>query len=287
MSAFGVCLVGLVIGLSQRGPAQGDPAPPAAPEAKADPTLQALLDAHNRERAKDSLPPLRLAPLLSQSAKAHARDMAEHGKMTHDGSDGSTAAERIARTGYHARRSAENIAYGQRKVAEVVAAWMKSPGHRANILGPCEEMGAGTARDEEGRIYWCVNFGTPWPDTPAPEREAEVLAAINAARAGEKKPPVKLDKALSLRCRAQAQSEAKAGAKKAKAVDLRKMGEGLGYRSLAGFAATGLPEAADVVQGLREQESLAGPYGSVGIGVATDEGGVPHWVVVLGTKKSS
>lgn len=289
MGGIAVGVIGLLlVGGPRAVPLQdGTPAPKADPKgapapAKPSPIVLELLAAHNREREKEKLPPLRLNPLLSRVAAAHARDMAEHGKMTHEGSDGSTPAERIVRGGYRARRSAENVAYGQRRVVEVVSAWMKSPGHRANILGDFEEMGAGLARDGEGRVYWCVNFGTAWPSAPIPDRERGALDAINAARAEASKPAVKLDEVLARRCRDQAEADAKSG--DPKEPDLRKLSEGLGYQSLAGFTGTGFSEAEDVVEALRKQGDLLGKYGRIGIGLATDDKGVPHWVIVLARK---
>ena len=79
-----------------------------------------------------------------------------------------------------------------------------------------------------------------------------------------------------------AEADAKSG--EAKEPDLRTLSEGLGYRSLAGFAGTGIPEAEDVVEALRKQGDLAGKYGRIGVGLATDDKGVPHWVIVLARK---
>jgi uncharacterized protein YkwD len=56
----------------------------------------------------------------------------------------------------------ENIAAGQRTPAAVMDAWMKSPGHRANILN-CGfrviGMGVATVTGSPFGIYWTQNFG--------------------------------------------------------------------------------------------------------------------------------
>jgi hypothetical protein len=44
----------------------------------ADPAIKALLEAHNRERKKEHLGPLTLAPKLNEAARIHAADMAKH-----------------------------------------------------------------------------------------------------------------------------------------------------------------------------------------------------------------
>ena len=78
-----------------------------------DPIAVALLAAHNREREKKGLGPLKLSEKLSEAAAVHAKDMAEHQKLDHTGSDKSKVAERVKRTGYPYVLVGENIADGQ------------------------------------------------------------------------------------------------------------------------------------------------------------------------------
>ena len=56
--------------------------------------------------------------------------------------------------------AAENIAAGQRTPEEVVESWMNSPGHRANILGDCKELGVGLALGGHYGYYWTQCFAT-------------------------------------------------------------------------------------------------------------------------------
>jgi uncharacterized protein YkwD len=120
-----------------------------------------LVKAHNLRRAKAGLPPLFPNALLEAAAIGHARDMADRRKMAHRGGDGSSPFDRIDRQGYRYRAAAENVAYGFDDVDSVMAGWMKSPGHRRNILGQFSEIGVGRAIDKDGAAYWCVTFGTP------------------------------------------------------------------------------------------------------------------------------
>ena len=54
----------------------------------------------------------------------------------------------------------ENIAAGQPNPVEVMKAWMKSPGHRANILSCAfRNVGVGIALDGR-RPVWTQDFGT-------------------------------------------------------------------------------------------------------------------------------
>lgn len=100
---------------------------------------------------------LSLDPLLARAARAHSLDMAAHGYLGHIGSDGSTPAVRISRTGYPWRLVAENVASGSTTAAAVVADWLGSPGHCANIMGGgYRQMGVAFAvnLDTEGGVYW-------------------------------------------------------------------------------------------------------------------------------------
>lgn len=151
----------------------GDPVTPGTPvdvtrakpvpesDAEAAERVAAVVEAHSRERKEAGLPPLKASTKLQAAAQAHARDMAEHEKMNHKGSDRSTPFERIERQGYRYRRAGENIAYGQPDVEAVMKVWMNSPPHKKNILGGFSQIGVGYATAEDGTPYWCVTFGFP------------------------------------------------------------------------------------------------------------------------------
>lgn len=88
--------------------------------------------------------------------------------FSHTGIDGSTMVQRIQTTGYQFSSAAENIAAGYTTPEQVVAGWMESPGHRANILNPnLTEIGVGYyfLENDTANInynhYWTQNFGTP------------------------------------------------------------------------------------------------------------------------------
>lgn len=121
--------------------------------------VPALIEAHNLERQARGLAPLVEDPRLTAAAMGHATDMAARRRMTHRGSDFSTPFARIERAGYVYGRAGENVAAGQRSVDEVVRDWMRSLGHRRNVLGNFQHIGVGHATDRVGTPYWCVTFG--------------------------------------------------------------------------------------------------------------------------------
>ena len=111
-------------------------------------------------QARASCPAVTLNDSLSIAAQLHSEDQAKHNAMSHTGSDGSTFAERAERAGYH-HAIAENVAYGYSTPEAVVAAWLNSPDHRANILD-CEAraIGLGVAESADGTRYWTLIFGS-------------------------------------------------------------------------------------------------------------------------------
>ena len=123
--------------------------------------VEQVVEAHNARRAKAGLSALTINPELQAAAMEHARDMAERRKMAHKGGDGSSPFDRMKRQGYPFRAAAENVAYGFDDVESVMTGWMRSPGHRHNILGNFSEIGVGRAIARDGASYWCVTFGTP------------------------------------------------------------------------------------------------------------------------------
>lgn len=107
--------------------------------------------------------PLAASAALQRAAKAHADDMARRGVMEHAGGDGSTPAERATRAGYAWRFVGENVASGQSTPEQVVAEWLGSPRHCANIMSAdYSEMGVAVASSARG-VYWAQVFGTPAP----------------------------------------------------------------------------------------------------------------------------
>ena len=125
------------------------------------PILLETLDRVNAERSARGLAPFTYDDRLILAAQRHSEDQASRGQMSHTGGDGSTLAVRIDRLGYSWSRLGENVAYGSPDAALVVAAWMASPGHRANILSVNTQFGVGIALDADGREYWTQVFGTP------------------------------------------------------------------------------------------------------------------------------
>lgn len=88
----------------------------------------------NEERAKAGLSPLRWDNELAAMAKDKAIDMYVNNYFDHISPTYGSPFEMMTSYGISYSYAGENIARGQRTPAEVMNAWMNSPGHRANIL---------------------------------------------------------------------------------------------------------------------------------------------------------
>ncbi|MFF3605552.1 CAP domain-containing protein [Streptomyces sp. NPDC002463] len=112
----------------------------------------------NAERAKVGCTPVRADAKLAALAGAFSADMATRGFFDHTDPDGDTPWVRAAQAGISAM-GGENIARGQVDAAAVMASWMNSDGHRANILN-CDftTLGVGVAFGDGGP-WWTQDFG--------------------------------------------------------------------------------------------------------------------------------
>ena len=105
----------------------------------------------NAERAKAGLSPLSVSAELTGAACIRAREIVEQFSHTRpDGSSWSTVS---------AAANGENIAKGQSTADRVMAAWMSSEGHRANILRESFSTIGVCALKVDGVIYWVQLFG--------------------------------------------------------------------------------------------------------------------------------
>jgi uncharacterized protein YkwD len=118
----------------------------------------------NAERTNAGLPTLRTSSRLMEAAQLHADQMARLGRLEHviSGAQYPRPEDRLAAAGYQWSSYAENIAMGQTSAAAAMDSWMRSSGHRANILSTSvTEIGIGFARNSAGRPYYVQVFGRP------------------------------------------------------------------------------------------------------------------------------
>src|SRR5205807_9931988 len=96
----------------------------------------------NHERAVNGEAPLAVDSRLAAAAESHASEMISADYFAHVSPSGVTPVDRIRATGYipgpeYGYVIGENLAWGTLSLSTpraIVAAWMASPEHRANIL---------------------------------------------------------------------------------------------------------------------------------------------------------
>lgn len=141
---------------------QGNPGAPIAVQ------LRAMRCLTNYARAARGRPPLSRHRGLDRAARGKAADILRCDRFDHEacGRDFTYWFERV---GYAGRCTAlgENIAWGTGTLGSpraIFGAWIRSPGHRANILGGFEELGlglrVGRLEGNSGARVWTQEFGS-------------------------------------------------------------------------------------------------------------------------------
>ena len=161
---------GAVLVLATGAAAMPTAACPHQSEIGAPPSLQraAMLCLTNRARAAHGLPALVESKPLERAAVHKTADMLTCDEFSHEAC-GREFSYWMSRFGYleGCWSAAENIAWGTGSLGSVrgiFGAWMRSPGHRANILGPYSEIGisaaSGDLEGKAGAVVWTQDFGS-------------------------------------------------------------------------------------------------------------------------------
>jgi len=119
-----------------------------------------ILEFVNQDRLSDGLPALALNPTLNLAALAKAQDMIANHYFAHTSPEGVAPWYWIRSLGYNYAYAGENLAVGYSDANALVASWMNSPAHRANILSPnYQEMGLAVIKSENSTLVVQM-FGT-------------------------------------------------------------------------------------------------------------------------------
>jgi uncharacterized protein YkwD len=138
------------------------PLPPAAAAVRAaEPTalMSDVVTMTNQRRFANGCGQLAVDRELTVASVRQSLYMARTGVFSHVWGNGSTFVTRTRAAGYF-QPSGENIAWGYRTAAEVMAAWMNSPHHRSNILNcGAHSIGTGVVYGVNGVPYYTQVFG--------------------------------------------------------------------------------------------------------------------------------
>lgn len=112
-------------------------------------------------------PPLAWSDLAARAAALHADDMARRDQMGHYGSDGSLAGQRLTQAGYAWGGWGENLGQGQTELSELLAQWMASDGHCANLMHPrMTEFGIACRQRDGQDPFWALTLARPSRQPP-------------------------------------------------------------------------------------------------------------------------
>lgn len=115
----------------------------------------------NLEREKQGLSPLQADKKLNEAAYFKSEDMRNNAYFAHrhESATYNGLVELMEAFGISYRYVGENIAAGQRTAEAVMQSWMKSDGHRQNILNErVTHIGVGYASGGEWSHYWTQIF---------------------------------------------------------------------------------------------------------------------------------
>ena len=113
-----------------------------------------VVDLVNEERGKAGLKFLTMRDDLNKVAETKSQDMVNKGYFSHQSPTYGSPFDMLKQFGISYRTAGENIAQGQRTPGEVVGAWMKSPGHRQNILNAdFDSIGVGEVNKTWTQIF--------------------------------------------------------------------------------------------------------------------------------------
>lgn len=138
----------------------------AASDANAASFASEVIALVNTYRSQNGLGALASQSQLASAAQRHSLDMGCNFFMSHYGTDGSDPYSRIVDSGYPVNWWGENVAAGYATPAAVMDAWIASPPHNANLLGPnFTEIGIGYVYNANDTVnnyyhYWTMVLGS-------------------------------------------------------------------------------------------------------------------------------
>ncbi|HAT1882312.1 TPA: CAP domain-containing protein [Legionella pneumophila] len=111
----------------------------------------------NNYRQQHGLAPLKMDNRIVKEAKIHSMDMAKHA-IPFGHKYFKKRIDKLHTQIKNSNAGAENVAYNYKNAQDVVKNWLRSPGHKRNIVGNYDLTGIGIARDEKGKIYFTQIF---------------------------------------------------------------------------------------------------------------------------------
>jgi uncharacterized protein YkwD len=121
--------------------------------------VSVLLQRLNDLRHQNKMNGVTLNAQLATAAQQHSQDMAKTGNISHTGSDGSTAQQRITAAGYPGQHKDEVIYGGRATVDDAWYFWTNDRLHANILLNPIyREVGIAVVKSGDN-TYYTIDFG--------------------------------------------------------------------------------------------------------------------------------
>lgn len=140
---------------------------------------QYLMQAANAERAQRGLPALRWDDALYRAAVNHAIEMARRESISHQYPGEAELSARGKQAGAHFSVIAENVAEASTAV-RIHDAWMKSEGHRENILDPRVDAVGISVILRNGQLYAVQDFDRSVEQLSYSDQESAVAGLLSS-----------------------------------------------------------------------------------------------------------
>jgi uncharacterized protein YkwD len=133
-----------------------------------------LISLTNQARASAGLSALKVDSALTSIARWRSKDMSDRNYFAHEipNPPGGKVFNEMDRRGYCYHVAGENIGWNNASdstaTTKIQAAFMDSPGHKANILGSkWDHIGIGAYKDSGGNHFWTILFADKCGSSPA------------------------------------------------------------------------------------------------------------------------
>jgi len=141
------------------------------------PAAEQLFALANQTRAQAAAGRLQWDPALAAAALKHCRRMAAEGPIAHRYGGEADVAGRAGQAGAHFDLIEENVAVGP-SAAVIHDQWMRSPGHRSNLLSlEVDRVGVAVV-ESRGELYAVADYAREVQSLGAAQVEARVSAMI-------------------------------------------------------------------------------------------------------------
>jgi hypothetical protein len=138
-----------------------------------------IVELANQARAEAGAKPLKWDAALAAAAREHCLRMAAEGPISHRYGGEPSLAARAAQAGAHFSLVEENVAFGPDPAA-INEGWLRSPGHRENLLNPQVDRVGVAVVTSRGELYAVADYERAVPTLSPAQVESRVAALVEA-----------------------------------------------------------------------------------------------------------